>query len=124
MTLEERVAELEERVAYLESELGLAQNTARESLFRQAFGLTGQEARLVMALYDVKGRILSKYQLEDAIQRVAGGTALKIADVYVCRVRKRMGYDAIETVWGLGYKLTPKGVAMVDAIEQPKAIAA
>jgi hypothetical protein len=35
--------------------------------------------------------------------------------VYVCRLRKALGFDAIETVWGLGFRLAPRGRARIEA---------
>lgn len=124
MTLEERIAELEEEVAYLRSELGLTHSAGREANFRKSLGITAQESRFLMALYDARGRMLLKTQLEDAIKRGFDGKAQKVVDVYACRVRKRIGFDAIETVWGSGYRITPKGIAIVEAIEPKERAAA
>lgn len=76
-------------------------------------GLTGSETRLMLALASSPGRVLSK---EMILQNMYTGGVddepeMKIIDVFVCKVRNKLGFahpDAvkfIETVWGRGYRL-------------------
>ncbi len=76
--------------------------------------LTGKETLLLLILASAPGRTFSKEGL--LAQMYAGGVEdepeLKIIDVFVCKVRKKLAEihpDAeglIETVWGRGYRLT------------------
>lgn len=106
-----------EEIAYLKSELGLSDKTTRSAVVQLAFSITAQEARALIALADAKGRVLTHNQLEDAMERSSGGELVKITGVYVSRLRKALGsFDAIETVWGQGYRITPIGLAKVNTI--------
>lgn len=121
-----RCEELEERVAWLESELGIQVDiTAIERLRRYFLAQARQQgrsragaARFVMALYGLKGRAATRLQLLDATARDEAdeGRAPKIIDVWVCIARRVLGHEAIETVWGSGYRLTAEGQARVAEI--------
>ena len=102
-------------IAYLKSELGLTQTSARIANYRKAFGITIQTARVLIAMVDTHGRLLTNDQIETAMERPNGGVD-KIVDVNICRLRKALGFDAFETVWGLGYRITPHGLAKVKAL--------
>lgn len=70
--------------------------------------LTAREWALVEALALRPGRIVDKSDLE---RLVAGDDALQASsnalEVHVSSVRRKLGRAAIETVRGLGYRLTP-----------------
>lgn len=87
-------------------------------------GLSAQEARLLLALAD--GNARSKPQLMDAVywERVAEDDVpeLKIVDVFVCKIRKKIVGSGIgiETLWGTGYRATGVDIlAKVFAGEAP-----
>lgn len=122
MTDAERIAELEEENAWLRSELGLIQGADRLATVRRTFGLQPGDASLVLALYQAKGSVRNKLQLHEAIPAVwvdHDDRGLKIIDVRICRLRKRLGHDAIETLWGQGYRLTAEGIAKVSEALDP-----
>lgn len=77
------------------------------------FGLTRQEARLVRALMTAK--VSDKEALHRAIydDDPTGGPEIKIIDVFMVKVRKKLrtALVEIETVWGQGYRMTPENVA-------------
>lgn len=70
--------------------------------------LTGQETRVFRALYEAKGRSLTKEAILNAIYHGRIDTAeIKIVDVFICKIRKKikgMGIE-IETCWGSGYRV-------------------
>jgi two-component system cell cycle response regulator CtrA len=79
--------------------------------------LTVKEYQLIEALSLRKGSVLSK---EAILNQIYGGMdvpTLKIIDVFVCKLRKKLaeatnGHHYIETVWGLGYEMRdPSGRA-------------
>ncbi len=73
--------------------------------------LTGSEYRLLLALAQSKGRVLTRNQLIDC---VLGGDMFvteRTIDVHITGLRSKLG-DArkmIETVRGVGYRLNPSG---------------
>lgn len=73
-------------------------------------GLTPSEARLFGAL--VKRGQLSKQQIMTAMYsaRAEDDPEIKIVDVFVCKVRKKLTPYGIEitTVWGQGYAMPPE----------------
>lgn len=75
--------------------------------------LTVQEFRIFEALYDAKGRIQTKENLLRAITPLIDDEPeIKIVDVLVCKVRKKLqGLSVnIETMWGRGYRLSQRGI--------------
>lgn len=78
-----------------------------------------QPLKLALVMYDRNGRIVGPYELDEVLPpRVHdierdGFTHMK---VMVNRLRKRIGYDSIETVAGLGYRMTESGRAHVAGI--------
>lgn len=116
----ERCARLEERVAWLESELGLQHEVTRLAKLVSAMG--GRGARVVLALYAAKGRVLTREQIVERVPPRAGGEDdrnLRIIDSWVCRARQSLSASAastIEGVHGVGYRLTDHGLAAVARI--------
>ncbi len=116
-----RCEELEEEVAYLKGELGELTNTTREYETRKRLGLKPQECKLLAALYSARrsGFVAGGYLLD--IIEANGKKKTELNDpqrsllVYIHRIRKQLGRDAIENVWGHGYRLTATGVAVYEA---------
>lgn len=75
-----------------------------------ALGMTGQEAKFLLALAD--GGLKSKEQLINALywDRPNDVPVIKIVDVFACKVRKKLAGTGIviNTVWAGGYYLTGK----------------
>ena len=65
---------------------------------------SAQEYALLLALVERPGHVLSRKQLEDAIYALDQGAASNVIEVYVSRLRRKLGRDAIETVRGHGYR--------------------
>lgn len=115
-----RCEELEERVAWLESELGLQRNETRVAKVATALRVNPQAARLVLALYDAKGRVVTKHQLWEAIPQALDPTAedtrdAKLLDVIVWRARQALP-GGIKTIHARGRQITPHGAERVAAI--------
>lgn len=68
--------------------------------------LTAKEWALLEKLATQSGAICSKEQLEQAIYSFDDDTGSNTLEVFVSRIRKKLGKDCIETVRGLGYRLT------------------
>jgi DNA-binding response OmpR family regulator len=71
----------------------------------QEISLSATELRLFDALVRRKGRIVSKGELEDQLYDWNGGIESNTIEVYISRLRRKIGKDCIRTVRGLGYAL-------------------
>lgn len=108
---------LRERVRVLEEELrGRGKNEETPPL---SLGLTGQEGRLLMHL--LARDLCSKEQLFMALygdRPEADEPEIKIIDVLVCKLRKKLQSEniAITTIWGHGYMIDGKNKAALRAL--------
>ena len=110
--------ELEDEVVYLRSELGLMRDDDDLAALRQVYPMPRSAARLVLALRAAGQRGLTYQQLDDALPQVRGAEGerqLKVLTVWAHYARKALGFDAVETIWGRGFRLSPQGAARVDA---------
>ncbi|MDX1267910.1 MAG: winged helix-turn-helix domain-containing protein, partial [Oceanisphaera sp.] len=71
----------------------------------QAVDLTAREWALFEAFVQRPGTLLSKTQLEDRLYEFGAEIESNTIEVYVSRLRKRLGREVIETVRGMGYRL-------------------
>jgi len=65
--------------------------------------LTSREWALFDALLSARGRVLSKQVLEDRLYAFDDAIEGNAVEVYVSRLRGKLGADAIQTRRGLGY---------------------
>ena len=109
--------ELVEEVAYLRSELGATTDHDRDKLIA-ALRTTLAEARILSALYAARGRPVSNWRLAEAAppgRMTADRNDVAAVKVWISRIRRKLGADAVLTIHGLGYALSPAGMAIVDA---------
>jgi len=76
----------------------------------QPVQVTGKEYSILELLSLHKGTVLTKDMFRDHLYGGMDGPDLKIIDVFVCKLRKKLarasgGNHYIETVWGRGYVL-------------------
>ena len=69
--------------------------------------LTAQEYKLLSYLLHHKGKVVSRTELIEHIYDQDFDRDSNTIEVFVGRLRKKIGADRIETVRGLGYRLTP-----------------
>lgn len=69
--------------------------------------LTAQEYRLLSYLMHHKGRVVSRTELTEHIYDQDFDRDSNTIEVFVGRLRKKLGTDVIHTVRGLGYRLAP-----------------
>lgn len=120
----EHCEELKERIAWLESELGLQRDfDALKKIHGEMKGSTPNPkwsvARMLLAMYAAKGRPMSRAQMLEASPPRSRGEddrAFSLTSVWVCKAREIFGREIIENVWGVGYRLTPVGMAKIAAI--------
>lgn len=80
---------------------------SRNSIQRegQTITLTAREWALFEAFMQNPGALLSKSQLETRLYAFGDEIESNTIEVYVSRLRKKLGRELIETVRGLGYRL-------------------
>lgn len=114
------IERLREENAYYKRELGLRDDTDRQHAFIRRWRLTRTEARYLDVLYARAGRLVTT----DAAMAALYGSSpdeepgVRIIAVYTCKVRAKIGRDAIDVVWGQGHRLTPAGVALCYSVLQ------
>ena len=85
--------------------------SARVSVDGQPVRLTAQEYRLLGYLMHHQGRVVSRTELTEHLYDQDFDRDSNIIEVFVGRLRKKLGSDVIETARGLGYRLRPPGDA-------------
>jgi len=82
-------------------------NPATHETFWQgeAIVLSGREFRLLEALLERPGAVLSRSQLEERLYGWGDEVESNTVEVYVHKLRKKLGPDMIRTVRGVGYLL-------------------
>ena len=71
--------------------------------------LSGREWAVFDALLARPGALMSKGQIEDALYAFGTEIESNTVEVYVSRLRKKLGREIIETVRGVGYRLKFEG---------------
>ena len=89
------------------SHAGLTLDPAsHEAMFQgQALALSAREFALLQALLDPPGRVLSLAQLEEKLYGWNEEIESNTVEVYIHRLRKKLGADFIRNVRGVGYKV-------------------
>lgn len=71
--------------------------------------LSGREWAVFDALLARPGALMSKRQIEEALYAFGTEIESNTVEVYVSRLRKKVGRDVVETVRGVGYRLKVEG---------------
>lgn len=88
-------------------------NEARLIHLSRRLGLTPREAALLDALHQSP-----RPKRKETLFAVVWGDKdvdFKIFDVFICKLRKKLGAACIETIRGVGYVLSDEGRQMVDS---------
>ncbi len=67
--------------------------------------LSSREWAVLDALVARPGAIISKQQIEEALYAFGQEVESNTVEVYVSRLRKKLGKDIVETVRGIGYRM-------------------
>ena len=70
----------------------------------QEVGLTKRELELLWHLISIGGRVASREQILDAVWGLAAEVDPRTVDAHVRALRRKLGQDLIETVFGSGYR--------------------
>jgi DNA-binding response OmpR family regulator len=106
-------ARTQDRPPLEHGDLVLDRDRYEASLAGQPVALTALEFRLLVALLEANGRVLTREQLLDAVYGQDEGEVLdRTIDVHVGRLREKLGDDAdvpryVATVRGVGYRAAP-----------------
>lgn len=73
----------------------------------QPVELTAQEFKILSYLFHRPRRIVSQQELLDHVYSYDEPRQSNTVEVFVARLRKKLGHDSIRTVRGLGYRLGP-----------------
>jgi two-component system OmpR family response regulator len=71
----------------------------------QKIDLTAREWAVFEAFLQRPSALLSKSQLEERLYEFGAEIESNTIEVYVSRLRKKLGPDIVETVRGMGYRL-------------------
>ena len=85
----------------------LDSRTGRVSVDGNPVKLTSHEYRLLSYLMHHTGRVVSRTELVEHLYDQDFDRDSNTIEVFVGRIRKKLGVDCIQTVRGLGYLLTP-----------------
>jgi two-component system OmpR family response regulator len=85
--------------------LCLDPRTAAVTRDSQPVKLTAQEYRVFSYLMHHAGRVVSQAELVEHLYAVDGDRDSNTVEVFIARLRRKLGADAITTVRGLGYRL-------------------
>ena len=83
--------------------------TSRVSVNDVTIKLTSLEYRLISYLMHHSGRVVSRTELVEHLYDQDFDRDSNTIEVFVGRLRKKLGVDAIRTIRGLGYVLEPPG---------------
>ena len=89
--------------------LSINSGSGRVTVDGEPVKLTAQEFRLLDYLMHHKGKIVSRTELTEHIYDQDFDRESNTIEVFVGRLRKKLGADYIKTVRGLGYRLSPPG---------------
>ena len=78
---------------------------ARVSVAGKPVKLTGHEFRVLSYLMHQRGRVVSQGELQEHIYALGSDRDSNTVEVFVARLRKKIGAGAIATVRGLGYRM-------------------
>lgn len=108
--LEEENARLQAEVQVLRLRLAVTelQTTDVELMLRHK--LTRGEASVLATLIAADGRYVDRYRLEAAIpaRDHSVDRNVKIVDVLLTGLRKKLGRNVVETMYGLGWRIGPE----------------
>ena len=85
--------------------LVLDPRTSRVTLDGAAIRVTGHELRVLSYLMHHRGRVVSQSELTEHIYAQTFDRDSNTVEVFVARLRKKLGPSMIETVRGLGYRM-------------------
>jgi DNA-binding response OmpR family regulator len=120
--MEAENAQLRERIEQLEYEVEHWKREACQLIeedlcdaIQARFDLSATEAMICTALYQRREKLMSSLRLEGMLDEERGcSLESNIVSVMICKIRAKLGEDAIETVRGRGYRLSLGALEIFD----------
>ena len=111
----ERIAALEADVAYWRGEYEARFVQGPDVRLAQRYGVTPQQSLILFELKAAYPRPITFWALADRLPKEKANRAgdTFFVKTQVCRIRKAMGADVIDTVRNRGYALTASGLERV-----------
>ncbi len=80
--------------------------------------LTGLQLRLLLYLWDRRDWVLSRTQIIDEVWGHGADVSVKVVDVHVCRLRRRLAEagELVEAVRSYGYRLNTESGHLDDSL--------
>lgn len=124
----EKLRDLKIENANLKNDITILANGNFEADVQRKWNLTRQRVEILMILYRARGRTVThdfihRNMAQCGFHTTRDDTLPELVKVQVCHLRRALGRDAIETVWGHGYALSPEMVAAIDAMRTPVEVA-
>ena len=101
-----RLVTLSARGAWLTGNVVLDTRLGRVTLDGVPVRLTSHEFRVLSYLMHQRGRIVSQSELTEHIYAQNFDRDSNTVEVFIARLRRKLGPDVIETVRGLGYRMS------------------
>jgi len=115
--LEAKIEELKEELEFERRESRLRAHTDAEAALQVRYKLPPLNARLLYLMYLRRGRPLAvESAMEAMYPREIDRPEDKVISVLICRMRRVMGPEAIQTLHGTGYRLHPAIVREIDTL--------
>jgi DNA-binding response OmpR family regulator len=116
--LTNRITDLEDQVAYWKDKALANASTALLGAISSSFRLTRAEAWVVGAMWRAKGRAVSCQHLQEGHPGDKYGDEREgnNVQVFITRIRKKLGADSIITHRGIGYALSPETMGRIDSV--------
>lgn len=87
--------------------IALDPRTARVTIGGEPVRLTSHEFRVLSYLMHHRDRLVSQTELSDHIYDADADRDSNTVEVFIARLRRKIGAETIETVRGLGYRIRP-----------------
>lgn len=118
MTSAELIANLREENAQLRRLLKIEPSRLAEARFQRDMKLSRYEAVLLSVLHKAGGDCVPLERLEMTLPAFEGDDVrgLGVVRVHICRIRAKIGADAIRCAYGGGYLLTAVGLALCERV--------
>lgn len=109
------IEELRDEVASLRQVLDRFREERTAIALRRHFRMTPVEVGFLLGLYNAKGECVT-HRILDGLSPAPSGLLRdsNVSAVYISRIRKALGKNSVDSVWGRGWAITPVGIAAVD----------
>lgn len=115
--LRQQLTEAQGMAEHWKSEAQIRASQKQQDRLQLAFRMTPAEAAILGALYVQRGQVARREHLFEALpcyDHADDDRDIKIVDVLLCRLRKKLPAGSIAGLWGAGWYLTPVGLGACD----------